>query len=121
MLEASERINHDDQSRVHAAYVGAMSLDDAVHCQQQQQTVDARRPHPLLAGRTQADGAFSLAMRPAENVPVYVMLPLDTVSTQEHHTCKQQHEHCLNQLRLDPACTSSCVSMEHAHAESSLV
>lgn len=80
MLEASERANHDGHPLIHASYGGAMSLNDAVHCQQQQ-TVDAGRPHPLLAGRTQADGAFSLAMRPAENVPVYVMLPLDTVST----------------------------------------
>jgi hypothetical protein len=46
-----------------------------------QQSVDAGPAHTLLSGRAQADAAHSLAMRPAENVPVYVMLPLDTVRT----------------------------------------
>jgi ABC-type uncharacterized transport system YnjBCD permease subunit len=46
-----------------------------------QQSVDAGPAHTLLSGRAQADAAHSLAMRPAENVPVYVMLPLDTVWT----------------------------------------
>lgn len=62
------------------ACAAALGENDPAPFQQQQQTVDALgHPHPGLLGRGQAEAALSLAMRPAENVPVYVMLPLDTV------------------------------------------
>lgn len=78
MLEATHAYYCDQKAGALAGCTAALATNGATQ-HQQQQTVDAGRPHPLLLGRGQADAALSLAMRPAENVPVYVMLPLDTV------------------------------------------
>lgn len=80
------------------APAGAAGSAGAAEQQHPQQQKD-RMPHVglLASGGVQADAAQSLAMRPAENVPVYVMLPLDTVSEseggeQKHDAQRQQQQ-----------------------------
>lgn len=78
MLEATREAYHEAAADNQPGYVGALGSMGAAGATTaaQQETVAP----PLLLGHTQADAARSLALRPAENVPVYVMLPLDTVS-----------------------------------------
>jgi hypothetical protein len=79
MLEATIGLYYDESAGNQAAYAGALGATNGGTPQQQQAVGAGPRPS-LLSARAQAEAAQSLAMRPAENVPVYVMLPLDTVS-----------------------------------------
>lgn len=79
MHEATKLSYFDQAVGDQAGYAGPSGATDGVTPQQQQAVGSGSRPS-LLLGRAQPDAAHSLAMRPAENVPVYVMLPLDTVS-----------------------------------------
>jgi hypothetical protein len=79
MLEATREAYHEAAAGNQPGYVEALGptgAAGATTAAPQQETVAP----PMLLGRAQADAARSLALRPAENVPVYVMLPLDTVS-----------------------------------------
>jgi hypothetical protein len=80
MHDVMKNVCFDEPSGDHGADGLALGSTDA-GIAPQQQSVNAGPAHTLLSGRAQADAAHSLAMRPAENVPVYVMLPLDTVRT----------------------------------------
>lgn len=80
MHDEMKNVCFDQSSGDHGADGMALGSTDA-GIAPLQQSVDAGPAHTLLSGRAQADAAHSLAMRPAENVPVYVMLPLDTVRT----------------------------------------
>lgn len=80
MHDEMKNVCFDQSSADHGADGMAHGSTDA-DIASLQQSVDAGPAHTLLSGRAQADAAHSLAMRPAENVPVYVMLPLDTVRT----------------------------------------
>lgn len=76
MLEATREACHEAAADNQPGCVAALGSTVAAGATRAAQEPVAR----LLLGRAQADAARSLALRPAENVPVYVMLPLDTVS-----------------------------------------
>lgn len=110
MLEATRTSYYDQSAGNQTAYAGALGATDGGKLQQQQQAVGAGPRPSLLSARAQAEAAQSLAMRPAENVPVYVMLPLDTVRniSQATGVCDCQSAALTNIGQ--PACTAAVLA-----------
>lgn len=82
MFDAT-KLSYQDAHHPGMATSAYVSMGGHTNNAQQQNGAQPQQPLGLLPGRVggaQPDGAHSLALRPAENVPVYVMLPLDTVS-----------------------------------------